>query len=191
MRPLPTISRTRSSRSVSPMPRSATLVPSYITAMRSQTRKRSCSRWVIRTTRHAAALTPVDQVEHRLDLGHGECRGRLVHDQDARLEGGGARDSDRLALAAGELLDLAAEAAGYGSRALPACARASALHPPPVEETAAGGSRPRNRLPATSIVVAEAEVLVDHLDAGGARIRRAGEARPARRRGSIVPASGR
>ena len=99
----PTIRPTRSSRSVSPIRRSATLMPSYMTAIRSQTRNRSCSRWVISTIATPRSRQAADQAQHGLDLGHRQRRGRLVHDQDARLEGGGAADRDRLALAAGEL----------------------------------------------------------------------------------------
>ena len=65
--------------------------------------------------RDAARLHAGDQREHRLDLRHGERAGRLVHDQDARLEGGGAGDGDRLALPARQLRHLGREAGGCGS----------------------------------------------------------------------------
>ena len=102
----PTIRLTTSSILVSPIRRSATLRPSYMTWMRSQTRNRSCRRWVIRMTLTPRGADGADQVQHRLDLGHRKRRGRLVHDQHGRLERGGAADGDRLALAAGQVLDL-------------------------------------------------------------------------------------
>src|SRR5579885_871829 len=53
----PTISSTISSMPVCPIRRSATLRPSYMTMIRSQTTKRSCRRWVIRMTLTPRALT--------------------------------------------------------------------------------------------------------------------------------------
>ena len=54
----------------------------------------------------AVVLQALDQVEHLADLLDGERRRRLVHDHDLGVEGGGAGDGDRLALAAGQFLDV-------------------------------------------------------------------------------------
>ena len=173
--PLPTMSCTRSSRSVLRISRSATLVPSYITAIRSQTRKRSCRRWVIRTTETPLALTRSMSVEDRLDLGHGERRGRLVHDQNLGIEGGGAGDRDGLALAAGELLDLGSQPRDADLERVEHLARLGE-HASAVEERSLGEFAAEEQVADDVDVVAEAEVLEHHLDLAGARVRRAGEA---------------
>ena len=49
----------------------------------------------------AAGETP-DQLQHLSRLGHRERGGRLVHDNEARIEIEGARNGDRLTLSAGE-----------------------------------------------------------------------------------------
>ena len=131
------------------------LQPLVHDAMRSQTRNRSCSRWVIRTTRDAARPRRRISAQHRLDLGHRQRRGRLVHDQDLRrrrrrrgrwrsIAAGRRRAADECA----EIGDVDVEAVSMRARLL--------AHARLVEEAAArgcaDGSRPRNRLPATSIV---------------------------------------
>ncbi len=55
-------------------------------------------------TADAVVLQRLDQVEHLADLLDGERRGRLVHDDELPVEGGGAGDGDRLALPAGQIL---------------------------------------------------------------------------------------
>ena len=51
------------------------------------------------------SLRTLDEVEHFADLLDRQRGGRLIHNDDARVEGGGAADGDGLLLAAGELLD--------------------------------------------------------------------------------------
>ena len=82
---------------------SAITAPWRKTTMRSQTENTSVRRWLMRMTRDALRLQGADEVEHVLDLAHRERRGRLVHDDELRVEGQRAGDRDRLLLAAGQL----------------------------------------------------------------------------------------
>ena len=50
-------------------------------------------------------LEVADDAEQLLDLGRGERRGRLVHDDEARLHRQRARDLDHLLLGDGEIAD--------------------------------------------------------------------------------------
>src|SRR3982751_4783981 len=52
--------------------------------------------------RYPAGRDPFDEVQHALGLADAECSGGLVHDDDLAAKGGGARDGDGLALAAGQ-----------------------------------------------------------------------------------------
>ena len=53
----------------------------------------------------AVILEALDKVENLADFLDRQRRRRLVHDHDPGIEGGGAGDGDRLALAAREFLD--------------------------------------------------------------------------------------
>ncbi len=53
----------------------------------------------------AVILEAADEIENLANLLDGESGGRLVHDNQARIESGGAGDGDRLALSARQFLD--------------------------------------------------------------------------------------
>ena len=55
--------------------------------------------------RDAAGGEVADDLEQHLDLGGAERRGRLVHDQDARIDRQRPRDLDDLLLAEPKILD--------------------------------------------------------------------------------------
>jgi hypothetical protein len=55
--------------------------------------------------RAAAVGETAREIEHLAGLGHGECCGRLVHDDETRIEVERASDRDSLALAAGKAAD--------------------------------------------------------------------------------------
>src|SRR6266700_6064459 len=55
--------------------------------------------------RTAAVGETAREIEHLARLGHGECGGRLVHDDEARIEVECAADRYSLALAAGKATD--------------------------------------------------------------------------------------
>ena len=55
--------------------------------------------------RHAASLEVPDHLEQHLDFGGAQRRGRLVHDEDARIHGERAGDLDDLLLAEPQVLD--------------------------------------------------------------------------------------
>ena len=130
----------------------------------------------------AAGADLADEIEHGVDLGDRQRRRRLVHDEDQRIERGGAADRDALALAAGEVFDLEPRARRCGCRAARAC------RPRPRASCALSRSGTprmrRSRLAAEQEIagdvdrVAEREVLVDHLDPLGAAHRRARRRRP-------------
>ena len=171
-------------------------LPWRTTTMRSQTCRMSVKRWLISRIATPRSLSSVDEVDQHADLLGRERRGGLVHEQQARLELEGAGDGHHLALAARQR----ARPRGAGPRRRPelahACARpASAM---------ATRSRSRERAvaplqlaPEEDVgrdveVVAEREVLVDHLDAGAPGVERAAELdRAARRSGSLRRTAGR
>ena len=94
-----------------------------------------------------------------------ERRGRLVHDQDAGVEVDGARDGDRLALAAGERLHRLLEAAEVGVEAAHHLA-ALGLHRDVVERAPAGAQLAAEIEVGGGIdIVGERQRLVDRLDA--------------------------
>ena len=162
----PTMSRTRSSRSVSSIRRSATFRPSYMTSDPVADAEQVLEAVGDEDDRDAALLDPADQAQHGLDLGDREGRGRLVHDEHRaarRRRRGRSRSTGAGRPRAGRP---APRGWGCGSRASPA-SRA----PRRIAACREGaGPGPPDRLAAEEQVagdvdrVAEREVLVDHLD---------------------------
>ena len=108
-----------------------------------------------------------NEVEHRVDLGDRERGGRLVHDEDERIERDRAPDRDALALAAGKVLDLEPRARHADAEMLEHL-RGLGVHLALVHERHAEDAP--ERLAAEQEVagdvdrVAERQVLIDHLD---------------------------
>ena len=86
-----------------------TFRPRRSTVMRVAVSKMSWRLCEIRTTREPLLGEPVDELEHLLGLRDAERGGRLVEDDEPRVPHHGARDRDRLALAAGERRDRLAD----------------------------------------------------------------------------------
>ena len=121
----------------------------------------------------AAGLEVADDLEQHLDLGGAEGRGRLVHDQDARLDRQRAGDLDDLLLAEAQVLDrrhgvdvlfqLRHEGGGL--------ARLLGV----VDAGRAGDLAAHEDVVAHAHVRREAELLVDDGDAAVPRVRRGRE----------------
>ena len=127
----------------------------------------------------ALVLQPLDEVEHPCRLrSDRERRGRLVHDRRPwRIEGGGAGDGDRLALAARQLLDLLVDAlhtdrAGTRDASRPAPGKPVIDRAERPMDRPRRASRPRKMFSAMFRFSGQRQVLVDHLDAEIARLAR-------------------
>ncbi len=124
--------------------------------------------------RDAAGREVADDLEQHLDLGGAERRGRLVHDEDARVDRQRAGDLDDLLLAEAQVLDQ-----GQRDRSPPR-ARPSAPRPAAPPRRSRCRSRPRSSRPMKMLSRTlrfgrEAELLVDDRDAAVARVRRGRE----------------
>ena len=117
------------------------------------------------------------QLEHGLEqpLGrhHREVGGRLVEDDDARLERDGAGDGDRLLAAARQALDALVDRVDVDLEALQHLRRPRAYILLAVDEEALARPAAEEDVLADVHVPAEREVLVDHLDADVAALVRA------------------
>src|SRR6516164_2703234 len=131
----------------------------------------------------AVLFQALDEVEHLADFLDRQCRSRLVHDDDACVERGGARDRDSLALPAGEILDVLVDGFDLDVETIEmfrsAAARLLVIDDSQAEPTMAGFAAEIDVLKDRH-VPGEREVLIDHLDPNGMSIARTGEAhRPA------------
>ena len=82
-------------------------------AIRSENSTSSDRSWVMKSTEKPNLLAQLDQLGQDLPLHHHvERRGRLVHDDDLRLEGERHRDHHALAHAAGELVRVGVQPVG-------------------------------------------------------------------------------
>ena len=123
--------------------------------MRSATSKTCGMLWLIRMTGRPRARTSAISSSTWRALLDAQRGGRLVHDDDAAAEGGGAGNGDALALAAGQRLDRLVDVldrheaeggqlrAGLGRIALRSSIRKTGPSGPGLRS-----SRPRNRLSA-------------------------------------------
>ena len=121
----------------------------------------------------APRLQVADDLEEHLDLGGGEGRGGLVHDEDAAVDRQRAGDLDDLLLAEAELLDRGARVdvlleLGHERAGL-------ALLLGEVDAAAAGDLAAHEDVVADAEVGRERELLVDDGDAGVARLGGGGE----------------
>ena len=82
--------------------------------MRSATSKTSAMLWLISRTARPAAAQAADQLQHLPRLGHGQRRGRLVHDDEPGLELERPGDRHGLALAARERAHLGLDVRDVG-----------------------------------------------------------------------------
>ena len=141
--------------------------------MRSATAKTSWRLCEIRTTASPCSASRAIEVEHLLRLGHAERRGGLVEDHDARVPEHGARDRDRLPLAARERGDeLPHRAQRRDREALHGLGRAL-LHlrlVEPLEDVVR--LAPEEHVLDDVEVVAEREILVHDLDSEPGRVLR-------------------
>ena len=92
----PTMRRTSSSVSMSAVRPSCVTSPSRRTVTVSQIVKISSRRWEMKSTAAPRSLQRAHDAEQALDLVAGQRRGRLVHDQHARVEGERLGDLDDL-----------------------------------------------------------------------------------------------
>src|ERR1700722_3223234 len=119
----------------------------------------------------ALSLEPSEQREHRLHFSHGESRCRLVEDENAGIERGGASDRDRLSLPARQLRHLRGDVGNSYLEALQHFASAT-LHSRLVEKGASPQFSTQIEIAGDVDRVAEREVLIDHLDATLPRLSR-------------------
>ena len=101
----PVIRPVTSSGELSAMRLSATLRPRRSTMIRSATREDVGHAVADQHDGDALVAQVADEVQHLGHLAHRDRRGRLVHQHDLGVGEHGAGDGDRLALAAGHLLD--------------------------------------------------------------------------------------
>ena len=116
------------------------------------------------------------QLDHGLEqpLGghHRQVGGRLVEDDDARVEGDGAGDGDRLLAASRKALDALVDRVDVDLEALQDVIRL-VIHLAAVDERTFARPAAEEDVLADIHVPAQREVLVDHLDADLAALVRA------------------
>ena len=135
------------------------------------------------------ALELAQRVEQLVDLLRHEDGGRLVEDEDARAAVEHLEDLDPLAVADAEVLDERVGVDRRGRR--PRRSRRSASRAAPKSSARTGRLGAEHDVLEDGEVVGEHEVLVHHADAARDRVGGDCGGRPARRRCSIVPSSGR
>src|SRR4029077_2184571 len=121
----------------------------------------------------AVLLEALDEVEHLADLLDRQRGGRLVHDDDAGVEGGGAADGDGLLLAAGEFLDRLVDRLHPNLQAIEMVrGHLAALLPVDDGEAADASARFAAEIDVLvdRHVPGEGKVLIDHLYADRARV---------------------
>ncbi len=169
---------TRSSRSVSPIRRSATLLPSYMTAMRSQTRNRSCSRWVISTiatprsaSRWISRSTASTSATARAEVGSSmiSTRGSKAAARPMAMDWRWPPESWATSA---RRLGMWISSASRWSLASSIIRRWSSSRRP---STRASGLAAEEQVAGDVDRVAQREVLVDHLDLQGPGLGRRGE----------------
>jgi hypothetical protein len=113
--------------------------------------------------RHALLAQPVESVQERVDLVRGECRGRLVEDDDLGRGRHRPRDCDHRPLAGCEGADLLRRIDVAADRAQ----RVACLHlerPPGDQPTAAGVAHDEAEVLGHRHALDQAEVLVDEVE---------------------------
>ena len=143
-----------------------------MTMMRSHTANTSGMRWLMSMTATPCVLQAADEFEHFGDLAHRDGGGRLVHQDELGVGKPGAGDGDRLALAAGHFLDQIARAR-FGFQFVEQFCRAVdhrlLVEHPKGPEALVQLAAEKHVLRGGEIV-GKREILIDDLDALGARL---------------------
>ena len=144
-----------------------------------QTANTSFRRWRIRMTAMPSDFSWRIRSSTLSHLAHGERRGRLVHDDELGVEGQRARDRDRLLLAAGEAgRPSGGSTADAGAEPVDHRLRPRRVHRGLVDDARNQPEHGSGRLAAEEdvggdvLLLGERQVLVDHLDAEPAALRR-------------------
>ena len=133
---------------------------------------------VVRDHDHGETLIgqPPDQLEHLLRLGDAERRGRFVEDHQLRIPHHRLRDSDRLALAAGQRRDRWRTERNVATRrraSVPVAARSMSSS---FKQSPGKPFAPEEHVLDDIEIVAQREVLVDDFDAERRRFARTADA---------------
>jgi hypothetical protein len=120
--------------------------------------------------RDALLLEPPDNLEQSIDLAAGDRRGRLVHDQHARIERQGPDDLDRLTLGDAEQLDRQIDV----DRRLQACEQLACMpaHRRPVDPPSPTRLASDEDVLGNRKVREHGRMLVDHRDTVTLRVAR-------------------